>query len=118
MFEHWKAYKNRINEPGNVGDGHLPKSSRAESFASLVSVISKGIADARSILSLKPGEQSADIEWMKELIILTFCHLTICYSHFSKVSQTAQINPSKRTKTFLIWSKIDRAQFNPLFRVA
>ena len=70
MFEHWKAYKNRINEPGNVGDGHLPKSSRAESFASLVSVISKGIADARSILSLKPGEQSADIEWMKELISL------------------------------------------------
>ena len=71
MFEHWKAYKNRINEPGGAGnmggDGHLPKSSRAESFASLVSVISKGIADARSILSLKPGEQNADIDWMKEL---------------------------------------------------
>lgn len=71
MFEHWKAYKNRINEPGaavNMGDGHLPKSSRAESFASLVSVISKGIADARSILSLKPGEQNAEIDWMKEQI--------------------------------------------------
>ena len=66
MFEHWKAYKNRLADPSNVAEGHMPKSSRAESFASLVSVISKGIADARSILSLKPGEQNADIEWMKE----------------------------------------------------
>ena len=73
MFEHWKAYKNRLADPSNVPEGHLPKSSRAESFASLVSVISKGIADARSILSLKPGEQNADIEWMKDRFFNPHC---------------------------------------------
>ena len=73
MFEHWKAYKNRLADPSNVPEGHMPKSSRAESFASLVSVISKGIADARSILSLKPGEQNADIEWMKDRFFNPTC---------------------------------------------
>ena len=38
MFEHWKAYKNRQNENLN-GDPTTAKHSRAESFASLVSVI-------------------------------------------------------------------------------
>ena len=42
MFEHWKAYKNRQNENLN-GDPTTAKHSRAESFASLVSVIRNSI---------------------------------------------------------------------------
>ena len=39
MFEHWKAYKNRQNE--GADPPNMNNKSRAESFASLVSVIRK-----------------------------------------------------------------------------
>lgn len=58
MFEHWKAYKNRQNENLN-GDPTTAKHSRAESFASLVSVIRNCIS--RVILS-QPREISGEIE--------------------------------------------------------
>ena len=91
MFEHWKAYKNRQNENLN-GDPTTAKHSRAESFASLVSVIrkriqislpvyfrftsgfttmvekydkSKGLSHARSQLSLRPGETSTEFDLIK-----------------------------------------------------
>ena len=63
MFEHWKAYKNRQNENLN-GDPTTAKHSRAESFASLVSVIRNCIS------RVNQGVISGEIEtisgWLEE----------------------------------------------------
>ena len=54
MFEHWKAYKNRQQDTKDGFPTGKP-GSRAESFASIVSVISQRMANTKSQLSLRPG---------------------------------------------------------------
>ena len=63
MFEHWKAYKNRQQDSKGFGGGEMKGGSRAESFASIVSVISQRMAQTKSQLSLRPG----DIESVEHL---------------------------------------------------
>ena len=62
MFEHWKAYKNRQQDDKDCF-GVKTTQSRAESFASIVSVISQRMANTKSALSLRTG----DIESVEQL---------------------------------------------------
>lgn len=62
MFEHWKAYKNR-QQDNKDSFGGQKNASRAESFASIVSVISQRMAHTKSQLSLRPG----DIDSLEQL---------------------------------------------------